>query len=58
MHDVRDKGASAVEYGLMIAAIALVIIGVVIILGGVIQEVFIDTCDSVAERAQTTENCT
>jgi pilus assembly protein Flp/PilA len=58
MHDVRDKGASAVEYGLMVAAIALAIIAIVIVLGGVIQEVFTSTCDSVAQEAQTTENCT
>jgi pilus assembly protein Flp/PilA len=58
MHDVRDKGASAVEYGLLVAAIAFAIIAIVIALGGVVQEVFTTTCDTVAEEAQTTENCT
>jgi pilus assembly protein Flp/PilA len=46
MQDGRDRGASAVEYGLMVAAIAAVIVGIVFGLGGVVQGIFTDTCDS------------
>jgi pilus assembly protein Flp/PilA len=36
----QETGASAVEYGLLIAAIAAVIAGVVFALGGVVSEAF------------------
>ena len=44
----REKGASAVEYGLMVAAIAAVIVAVVFALGAVVNDIFTDTCNSVA----------
>ena len=38
---VRDeKGATAVEYGIMVAAIAAVIVGTVVILGGFVDDAF------------------
>ncbi len=36
----RDAGASAVEYGLLVAAIAAVIITVVVLLGGQLNSIF------------------
>ena len=36
----EEKGATAVEYGLLVALIAAVIIGTVVILGGQIQAAF------------------
>lgn len=42
-----DEGASAVEYGLLVAAIAAVIVLIVFALGKVVQEAFQDTCDSI-----------
>ena len=36
----KDRGASAVEYGLMIAAIAAVIVGAVFGLGGLVSNAF------------------
>ena len=36
----EDKGATAVEYGLLVALIALVIIGVVTLLGGTLKGIF------------------
>jgi pilus assembly protein Flp/PilA len=36
----RDKGATAVEYGLLVALIAAVIVGVVATLGGQISQAF------------------
>ncbi|GAA5102529.1 Flp family type IVb pilin [Haloechinothrix salitolerans] len=36
----REKGATAVEYGLMVAAIAAVIVAIVVTLGGKINTAF------------------
>jgi pilus assembly protein Flp/PilA len=36
----NEEGATAVEYGIMVAAIAAVIIAVVVILGGEIDDAF------------------
>ena len=41
-----ERGATAVEYGLMVALIAVVIIGVVTILGGQIQAMFQEVSDA------------
>jgi pilus assembly protein Flp/PilA len=43
----RDRGASAVEYGLLVAAIAAVIVVVVFALGGLINGAFNKTCKAV-----------
>jgi pilus assembly protein Flp/PilA len=43
-----DKGASAVEYGLMVAAIAAVIVGVVFGLGTMMRSAFEKTCVAIA----------
>lgn len=43
----KDKGATAVEYGLMVALIAAVIVVVVGVLGGGIQTAFKTVCDKV-----------
>ena len=40
MRAEREEGASAVEYGLLIAAVAAVITAVVFSLGGVVREAF------------------
>ena len=42
-----EKGASAVEYGLLVAAIAALIVVIVFALGGIVSEVFKDTCDTI-----------
>jgi len=47
--DVKDRGASAVEYGLMVAAIAAVIVAVVFGLGSLVKDTFSSTCTSIAE---------
>jgi pilus assembly protein Flp/PilA len=46
----RDKGASAVEYGLMVAAISALIVGVVFGLGGFIRGAFQHTCEELAKH--------
>ena len=54
----RDEdGASAVEYGLLIAAIAALIVIVVFALGGIVRDVFKNTCDDIDARATTTTTC-
>ena len=45
-----DKGASAVEYGLMVAAIAALIAGTVFALGGFVQGAFDKTCSSLGAQ--------
>jgi pilus assembly protein Flp/PilA len=39
-HWYREEGATAVEYGIMVAAIAAVIIAIVIVLGGQVDDAF------------------
>jgi pilus assembly protein Flp/PilA len=53
--DAKDRGASAVEYGLMVAAIAAVIVAVVFGLGGLVQDAFTDTCETIATETDNTE---
>lgn len=51
---MSDRGASAVEYGLLIAGIAAVIIVAVIAFGGKLTSVFEDTCASINSNATCT----
>ena len=54
----NDDGASAVEYGLLVAGIAALIVAVVFIFGGMIRDVFQGTCDSIDSKASTiTTSC-
>ena len=41
-----ERGASAVEYGLLVAGIAALIVAVVFLLGGQVKGAFEDTCAS------------
>ena len=47
----REAGASAVEYGLLVAAIAALVVIIVFALGGVVKEVFQDTCSEIKSKA-------
>jgi len=42
----REEGATAVEYGLMVAAIVAVIVALVFTLGGYVEDAFTDTNDA------------
>jgi pilus assembly protein Flp/PilA len=42
-----DRGASAVEYGLLIAGIAALIVVIVFAFGGVLSNIFQNTCNQV-----------
>jgi pilus assembly protein Flp/PilA len=46
IRQTADRGASAVEYGLMVAAIAAVLVGTVFALGGFVQGTFNKTCSA------------
>ena len=48
-----ERGASAVEYGLLIAGIAALIVVVVFAFGGLLKNVFTNTCKSVANGGGT-----
>jgi pilus assembly protein Flp/PilA len=45
---MEERGASAVEYGLLIAGIAALIVAVVFAFKGTIIDLFNNTCDSVS----------
>ncbi|WP_228942158.1 Flp family type IVb pilin [Nocardioides sp. Leaf374] len=46
-----ERGASAVEYGLLIAGIAALIVVVVFAFGGTISGIFEDTCGDIGGAA-------
>jgi pilus assembly protein Flp/PilA len=53
-----EDGASAVEYGLLVAAIAALIVVIVFALGGIIRKVFSDTCKTIDNKVtSTTATC-
>jgi len=54
-----EEGASAVEYGLLVAGIAALIVAIVFIFGGMISDVFSGTCDEMtgAEGSTVTADC-
>jgi pilus assembly protein Flp/PilA len=47
--NMEERGASAVEYGLLIAGIAALIVVVVFAFGGSLKSIFTDTCSSVTQ---------
>jgi pilus assembly protein Flp/PilA len=44
----NEKGASAVEYGLLVALIAVIIIAAVTLLGGNLRDIFNDVADQIS----------
>ena len=51
----NERGASAVEYGLLVAGIAAVIVTVVIAFGGNINDIFNNTCSKVGNGSSTAQ---
>jgi pilus assembly protein Flp/PilA len=47
----EDRGASAVEYGLMVAAIAAMIVGTVFVLGNMVKTQFQHTANCIAQNS-------
>jgi pilus assembly protein Flp/PilA len=53
-----ERGASAVEYGLLVAGIAALIVAVVFLFGNFIQGIFSSTCTSInASMASPSSGC-
>lgn len=52
-----ERGASAVEYGLLIAGIAALIVVVVFAFGGVLSNIFSTTCSSVGTSSGQAGSC-
>ncbi len=54
----RDRGASSVEYGLLVVLIAAVIVTAVLAFGGMTTNLFTETCDDVSDNAPSVNaNC-
>lgn len=55
---MEERGASAVEYGLLIAGIAALIVVAVFLLGPVVRDAFSDTCAAVKGGEAGPSTCT
>jgi pilus assembly protein Flp/PilA len=51
-----DRGASAVEYGILVAAIAAVIVAIVFVIGGQVKSGFSTTCTNLKAGTGITTN--
>lgn len=49
-----ERGASSVEYALIAVAIAAVVVVVVFALGGIVRDIFANSCDSIRDHAAPT----
>jgi len=54
---MQEDGASAVEYGLIVVAIAAFIAVAVFALGGVVADTYLESCQKVEAKAQTGATC-
>lgn len=52
-----DEGASAVEYGLIVFAVAALITVAVVSLGGAARGLFQESCNTIQLGAQTSATC-
>ena len=50
LHAREEEGASAVEYALLVAAIAALIIVVVFAFGGLVRSIFQNTCNDLKDK--------
>ena len=53
----RDEGATAVEYGLLVAAIAAVIVLIVFAVGKYVKGAFSTTCSAISSGITGTTSC-
>ena len=54
----NEEGASAVEYGLLVAGVAALIVLIVFAFGGVVKDtLFTTSCNTVADHATTSASC-
>lgn len=54
----NDRGATAVEYGLLVGLIAVVIIGAVVLLGGTLNDMFTSVNNELSGTGTTTTDTT
>jgi pilus assembly protein Flp/PilA len=54
---ITEDGASAVEYGLLVAGIAGLVVAVVFFFGGAVGDLFGNTCDSVGTGSAGSMSC-
>jgi pilus assembly protein Flp/PilA len=52
-----DSGASAVEYGLLVAAVAAVTVIILFALGGVVRDLFTESCATIDTQVTPTAQC-
>jgi pilus assembly protein Flp/PilA len=52
----NEEGASAVEYGLLVALIAAVVVVAVFALGSLVRNTFQDTCTSIETNGNSTSD--
>lgn len=55
--DPDQQGASAVEYGLIVFAIAALITVVVFAFGGVVSDLFATSCSTIKDKAAPSQTC-
>jgi pilus assembly protein Flp/PilA len=53
-----DTGASAVEYGLLVAAVAAVTVIILFALGGAVRDMFSESCATIDSQVAPTAQCT
>lgn len=56
-HPVAERGASAVEYSLLIAGMAAVLVLAILALGGPVTGLFTDTCDELDAQTSVSAGC-
>ena len=54
---IDEDGASAVEYGLLVAGIAGIIVAVVVFFGGAVGDLFGNTCDTIGSDSGGSMSC-
>lgn len=52
-----ERGASSVEYGLVVTAVAALLTVVVLALGGVTLDLFSGSCEAIETKAMTGAGC-
>ena len=52
-----DRGASAVEYGLIVFAVAAVVVAAVFAFGAVTKDVFAESCATIRTQTQVSASC-
>jgi len=52
-----DSGASAVEYGLLVAAVAAVTVIILFALGGAVRDLFTESCATIETQVTPTAQC-